>query len=183
LVLDEIQSGMGRTGYLFAHWHDEVTPDIVTLAKALAGGFPVGAMLAGPKVAGVMQFGDHGSTFGGNPLAAAVARTALKLLASQEIADNVARQSEALRAGLAAIDAELSMFSAVRGRGLMLGAVLRPEYAGRAGDILDLAAAHGLLLLQAGPDVLRFVPALNISDGDIADGVQRLRAALRALDR
>jgi len=143
----------------------------------------VGAMLAGPKVAGVMQFGDHGSTFGGNPLAAAVARTALKLLASQEIADNVARQSEALRAGLAAIDAELSMFSAVRGRGLMLGAVLSPEYAGRAGDILDLAAAHGLLLLQAGPDVLRFVPALNISDRDIADGVQRLRAALRTLDR
>jgi len=181
LVLDEIQSGMARTGHLFAHWHDEVTPDIVTLAKALAGGFPIGAMLAGPKVAGVMQFGDHGSTFGGNPLAAAVARTALRLLASADIADNVARQSEALRAGIAQIDEELSMFTGVRGRGLMLGAVLRPEYAGRAGDILDLAAAHGVLLLQAGPDVLRFVPALNIPDADIAQGLQRLRTALRAL--
>jgi len=181
LVLDEIQSGMGRTGHLFAHWHDAVIPDIVTLAKALAGGFPVGAMLAGPKVAGVMQFGDHGSTFGGNPLAAAVARTALRLLASTEIADNVARQSQALQAGIAAIDAELSIFSGIRGRGLMLGAVLRPEYAGRAGEILDLAAAHGVLLLQAGPDVVRFVPALNIQDAEIAEGLQRLRAALQAL--
>jgi len=181
LVLDEIQSGMGRTGHLFAHWQDEVIPDIVTLAKALAGGFPVGAMLAGPKVAQVMQFGDHGSTFGGNPLAAAVARTALRLLSSQDIADNVARQSEALRKGIEAMDAELQMFSGTRGRGLMLGAVLRPEYAGRAGDILDVAAKHGVLLLQAGPDVLRFVPALNIPDADIAEGLARLRTALRAL--
>jgi len=181
LVLDEIQSGMGRTGSLFAHWQDEVIPDIVTLAKALAGGFPVGAMLAGPKVAESMQFGDHGSTFGGNPLAAAVARTALRLLASKQIADNVARQSDALRAGIEAINTELGMFSGTRGRGLMLGAVLQGEHAGRAGEILDIAAAHGVLLLQAGPDVLRFVPALNIPDPDIAEGLQRLRAALRAL--
>jgi len=181
LVLDEIQSGMSRTGTLFAHWQDEVTPDIVTIAKALGGGFPIGAMLAGPKVAQAMQFGDHGSTFGGNPLAAAVARTALRLLASADIAQNVARQSEALRAGIQSINRELSMFSGVRGRGLMLGAVLAPEYAGRAGEILDLAAAHGLLMLQAGPDVLRFVPALNILDADIAEGLERLRTALRAL--
>jgi len=181
LVLDEIQSGMGRTGHLFAHWQDEVTPDIVTLAKALAGGFPVGAMLAGPKVAGTMQFGDHGSTFGGNPLAAAVARTALRLLASPEIEDNVARQSAALRTGIEAINAELSMFAGIRGRGLMLGAVLAPGYAGRAGEILDVAAQHGVLLLQAGPDVLRFVPALNIPDEDIAEGLQRLHTALQTL--
>jgi len=181
LVLDEIQSGMGRTGSLFAHWQDEVTPDIVTLAKALGGGFPVGAMLAGSKVAGAMQFGDHGTTFGGNPLAAAVARTALKLLASNDIERNVARQSSALRDGIAAINAELKMFSGTRGRGLMLGAVLAPEYAGRAGEILDHAAAHGLLLLQASPDVVRFVPALNIPDVDVAEGLARLRVALRAL--
>ncbi|MEL1266091.1 acetylornithine transaminase [Pseudoxanthomonas putridarboris] len=179
LVLDEIQAGMGRTGTLFAHWQDGVTPDIVTLAKALGGGFPIGAMLAGPKVAEVMQFGAHGTTFGGNPLAAAVARVALRKLASPQIANNVARQSAALRKGLDAIDAELNLFAQVRGRGLMLGAVLRPEYAGRAGEILDHAAAHGLLLLQAGPDVLRFVPALNISDEEIAEGLRRLHAALR----
>ncbi|OAX61073.1 acetylornithine transaminase, partial [Xanthomonas translucens] len=100
LLLDEIQCGMGRTGTLFAHWQDEVTPDIVTLAKALGGGFPIGALLAGPKVAETMQFGAHGSTFGGNPLAAAVARVALRKLASAPIAANVSRQAAALRQGL-----------------------------------------------------------------------------------
>ena len=180
LVFDEIQCGMGRTGSLFAYWQDDVVPDIVTLAKALGGGFPIGAMLAGPKVAEVMQFGAHGTTFGGNPLAAAVARVALRKLASDDIAANVRRQAQAIRDGIAAINAELDLFSEVRGRGLMLGAVLKPEHAGKAGAILDVAATNGLLLLQAGPDVLRFVPALNISDGDIAEGLARLRVALEA---
>ena len=179
LALDEIQCGMGRTGTLFAHWQEGIAPDIVTLAKALGGGFPIGAMLAGPKVAEVMQFGAHGTTFGGNPLAAAVARVALRKLGSAEIEANVVRQSAALRAGLVAINDELGLFSEVRGRGLMLGAVLKPDHAGRAGEILDHAAAQGLLLLQAGPDVLRFVPALNISDEEVADGLHRLRLALR----
>ncbi|MBD9478760.1 acetylornithine transaminase [Pseudoxanthomonas sp. PXM02] len=180
LVLDEIQAGMGRTGTLFAHWQDGVVPDIVTLAKALGGGFPIGAMLAGPKVAEVMQFGAHGTTFGGNPLAAAVARVALRKLASPQIANNVARQSAALRKGLDTINAELGLFSQVRGRGLMLGAVLNTKYAGRAGEVLDLAAAQGLLMLQAGPDVLRFVPSLNITDAEVAESLKRLHAALRA---
>ncbi|WP_024889395.1 acetylornithine transaminase [Luteimonas huabeiensis] len=180
LVLDEIQCGMGRAGTLFAHWQDDVVPDIVTLAKALGGGFPVGAMLAGSKVADIMQFGAHGSTFGGNPLAAAVARVALRKLSSQAVQANVGRQSQALREGLAAIDRELQVFSEIRGRGLMLGAQLREAYAGRAGEILDACAARGLLALQAGPDVLRFVPALTLPDADLADGLQRLREALRA---
>jgi acetylornithine/N-succinyldiaminopimelate aminotransferase len=178
LALDEIQCGMGRTGTLFAHWQEGVVPDIVTLAKALGGGFPTGAMLAGPKVAEVMQFGAHGTTFGGNPLAAAVARVALRKLGSEEIAANVIRQSQVLREGLASLDAEFDLFSEVRGRGLMLGAVLKPEYAGRAGEILDHAAVQGLLMLQAGPDVLRFVPALNITDEEVASGLERLRSAL-----
>lgn len=180
LALDEIQCGMGRTGPLFAHWGDGVVPDIVTLAKALGGGFPIGALLAGPKVAEAMQFGAHGTTFGGNPLAAAVARVVLRKLSSPEIVANVDRQSRALRDGLAAIDRELNLFAEVRGRGLMLGAVLAPQYAGRAGEILDLAAAEGLLMLQAGPDVLRFVPALNIDDAALGDGLARLARALRA---
>ncbi len=180
LALDEIQCGMGRTGLLFAHWGDGVVPDIVTLAKALGGGFPIGALLAGPKVADAMQFGAHGTTFGGNPLAAAVARVVLGKLSSAEIVANVEKQSRALRDGLAAIDRELNLFAEVRGRGLMLGAVLAPQYAGRAGEILDLAAAEGLLMLQAGPDVLRFVPALNIDDAALAEGIARLSRALRA---
>jgi acetylornithine/N-succinyldiaminopimelate aminotransferase len=180
LVLDEIQCGMGRSGTLFAHVQDGVTPDIVTLAKALGCGFPIGAMLAGPRVAQVMQYGAHGSTFGGNPLAAAVARVALRKLASPQLLANVARQAQALRDGLAAIDAGLGLFAEVRGRGLMLGAALAPAHAGKAAAILDQAAAHGLLLLQAGPDVLRFVPPLNIADADVAEGLRRLRAALAA---
>jgi acetylornithine/N-succinyldiaminopimelate aminotransferase len=156
-----------------------VTPDIVTLAKALGGGFPIGALLAGPKVAETMQFGAHGSTFGGNPLAAAVARVALRKLASAPIAANVSRQAAALRQGLAALNDEFALFSQVRGRGLMLGAVLNQAHAGQAGAILDHAAAQGLLTLQAGPDVLRFVPSLNITDQEMAEGLKRLRAALQ----
>jgi acetylornithine/N-succinyldiaminopimelate aminotransferase len=180
LILDEIQCGMGRTGPLFAHWGDGVTPDIVTLAKALGGGMPIGAMLAGPKVAEAMQFGAHGTTFGGNPLAAAVARVVLRRLQSPEIVANVEKQSRALRDGLDALNRELDLFAEVRGRGLMLGAVLAPAYAGRAGEILDRAAAEGLLMLQAGPDVLRFVPALNLADDELAEGLARLGRALRA---
>ncbi|MDE3071476.1 MAG: acetylornithine/succinylornithine family transaminase [Pseudomonadota bacterium] len=180
LVLDEIQCGMGRTGTLFAHVQDGVKPDIVTLAKALGCGFPIGAMLAGPKVAEVMQYGAHGTTFGGNPMAAAVARAALRKLASPEVLANVAAQAQALRDGLAAIDAELQVFDEVRGRGLMIGAALAQAYRGKAGEILDHAAAHGLLLLQAGPDVLRFVPPLTIGADELAEGLQRLRAALVA---
>jgi acetylornithine/N-succinyldiaminopimelate aminotransferase len=179
LVLDEIQCGMGRTGTLFAHVQDGVVPDIVTLAKALGCGFPIGAMLAGAKAAQIMQYGAHGTTFGGNPMAAAVARVALRKLSSPLVLENVHRQAAALRAGLKAINDELALFAEVRGRGLMIGAVLADAYKGRAGDILDHAAAHGLLVLQAGPDVLRFVPPLIISDADLAEGLKRLHAALR----
>ncbi len=178
LVLDEIQCGMGRTGRLFAHADDAITPDIVTLAKALGCGFPIGAMLAGPKVAEVMQYGAHGTTFGGNPMAAAVARVALAKLASPVVLANVERQAKALRAGLARIDHQGDLFTEVRGRGLMIGAVLAPAHAGKAGAILDHAAAHGVLLLQAGPDVLRFVPPLTITDEELAEGLARLHAAL-----
>ncbi|HEV2621412.1 MAG TPA: acetylornithine/succinylornithine family transaminase [Frateuria sp.] len=178
LVLDEIQCGMGRTGTLFAYVQDEVVPDIVTLAKALGAGFPVGAMLAGEKVAQVMQVGAHGSTFGGNPLAAAVARVALAKLGSPAVLLNVERQANELRRGLADIDAGLGLFEEIRGRGLMLGAALAEPYRGKAGAMLDLAAAHGVLLLQAGPDVLRLLPPLTINDEELAEGLSRLRAAL-----
>ncbi|GAA5081944.1 acetylornithine/succinyldiaminopimelate transaminase [Lysobacter panacisoli] len=180
LMFDEIQCGMGRTGHLFAAHAYGITPDVVTLAKALGSGFPIGAMLVGEKAAESMQFGAHGTTFGGNPLAAAVARAALREINSPALLANVARQSLAIRDALAELDAELGLFSEIRGSGLMLGAQLREQHAGKAGAILDLCVEHGLLLLQAGPDVLRFVPALNISDADIGEGLQRLRSALRA---
>jgi acetylornithine/N-succinyldiaminopimelate aminotransferase len=179
LVLDEIQCGMGRTGQLFACHAYGVVPDVVTLAKALGSGFPIGAMLVGARAGDAMQFGAHGTTFGGNPLAASVARVALRELSSPALLANVERQSLALRDGLASIDADLHLFAEVRGRGLMLGAQLRDAHAGKAGDILERCIDHGLVLLQAGPDVLRFVPPLNISDADVAEGLSRLRDALR----
>ena len=181
LVFDEIQSGMGRSGKLWAHQWSGVQPDVMTLAKALGCGFPIGAMLVGSRAAQTMQFGSHGTTFGGNPLAAAVARVALRRLASPEIGTNVEQRSQQLREGLESIASELGVFTQIRGRGLMLGAVLAPAWAQRGGEILDAAAAEGLLLLQAGPEVLRFVPALNIENADITAGLQRLRLALVSL--
>ena len=178
LILDEIQCGMGRTGKLFACDGYGVRPDVVTLAKALGGGFPIGAMLVGARAANALQFGQHGTTFGGNPLATAVAGAALRELSSPALLANVERQSQALREGLAALDVEFGVFSEVRGRGLMLGAQLRPQLAGQTGAMVDRGIEHGLLMLQAGPDVLRFVPALNITDADVAEGLARLRETL-----
>lgn len=178
LMFDEIQCGMGRTGELFA-WHGYgVKPDVVTLAKALGSGFPIGAMLVGAHASEALQFGSHGTTFGGNPLAAAVANAALAQIQSASVRDNIGRQATAIRAALAELDAAFGLFCDVRGRGLMIGAQLRAEHAGRAGEVLDHCIANGLLLLQAGPDVLRFVPALNITDAEVAEGLRRLKAAI-----
>jgi acetylornithine/N-succinyldiaminopimelate aminotransferase len=181
LMLDEIQCGMGRTGSLFAHTDSGVRPDAMSLAKALGCGMPIGALLVGETLQDVVEPGAHGTTFGGNPLACAVARVALRKLAAPDLLANVAARSAQLRAGLAAIDADGALFAEVRGRGLMLGAVLSPPLAGRAGDIVDLAAAEGLLLLQAGPDVLRFVPPLMLDEDTCREGLLRLQRALQRL--
>lgn len=178
LVFDEIQAGMMRTGSLFAFEQDEVTPDIVTLAKALGGGLPIGAMLVGPKAAETFQFGSHGSTFGGNPVMAAVALASVLKLDSPAIRANVADKSAKLHAALGAINDELAMFKEVRGRGLMIGAELVPAYYGKANDIADAARKAGVLVLVAGPNVIRFVPPLVITDAELSDGLVRFKAAL-----
>jgi acetylornithine/N-succinyldiaminopimelate aminotransferase len=181
LIVDEIQCGMGRTGRLFAHEDSGVRPDAMSLAKALGCGMPIGALLVGPAFEDVVETGAHGSTFGGNPLACAVARVALRKLASPAVLANVAERSAQLRAGLAAIDPAGEVFSEIRGRGLMLGVVLADRFAGRAGEVVDLAASEGLLLLQAGPDVLRFVPPLTLDESECREGLQRLQRALHSL--
>ena len=178
LMCDEIQCGMGRTGTLFAHAQDGMVPDVVTLAKALGAGFPIGAMLAGPRVAEVLQYGAHGSTFGGNPLAAAVAGVALRRLSAPQLLAAVQQHGATLRRGLEALAVETGVIASVRGRGLMLGAVLAQARRGQAGAILDHAHRAGLLLLQAGADVLRIVPPLVLDEVDIEQGLARLRAAL-----
>jgi acetylornithine/N-succinyldiaminopimelate aminotransferase len=135
-------------------------------------------MLAGPRVAAVLQYGAHGSTFGGNPLAAAVAKVALRRLSDPTLLAQVQRRGEALRASLQALAVETGVIASVRGRGLMLGAVLAEAHRGQAGAILDHAHRAGLLLLQAGADVLRIVPPLVLDDDDVSQGLARLRAAL-----
>lgn len=178
LVLDEIQAGMGRTGTLFAYEQDGVVPDVVTLAKALGCGIPVGAMLVGEKAAEVLQFGSHGTTFGGNPLMAAVAHAAVTKLKRPEILQAAHTKGDWLRGQLAALNQELDLFSEVRGRGLMIGAELKAAHAGNANAIADLARKHGVLILVAGPNVLRFLPPLTISDAEFAAGMARVKLAL-----
>lgn len=180
LMLDQVQCGMGRTGTLFSHEQEEgVTPDVVTLAKALGGGFPIGAMLVGPRASEVLQFGSHGSTFGGNPMATAVARVVLKKLRSEELMRNVRERGEQLRAALHDMNASLKLFKEVRGRGLMIGAELAEAYAGKAGEIVEVGRAHNVLFLQAGPNVLRFLPPLSITQEELTEGMARVHEALK----
>jgi acetylornithine/N-succinyldiaminopimelate aminotransferase len=180
LVIDEIQAGMGRTGNLFAFEQDGVVPDVVTLAKALGGGLPIGAMLVGGKAKDVLQFGTHGTTFGGNPVMTAVALASVTKLAKPEILANVADKGAKLCAGLEAMNRELGLFKEIRGRGLMIGAELIADYAGKAGDISELARKAGVLVLVAGPNVMRFLPPLTITDDELSQGLARFKAALIA---
>lgn len=181
LIFDEVQTGMGRTGDLFAYQAYGVTPDILTSAKSLGGGFPIGAMLTTAAAAQHFTPGTHGSTYGGNPLACAVAEAVLDHINTPEVLAGVVAKQQRLQAGIAALQAELGLFSEVRGKGLLLGAVLNEAYANRAGDVVAAAATAGLLLLQAGPNVVRFAPSLVITDEELDAGLARLSTALRAL--
>ncbi len=179
LVVDEIQAGMGRTGTMFAFEQDGIKPDVVTLAKALGGGMPIGAMLVGNKAAEVLQFGTHGTTFGGNPVMAAVALASVTKLSSKEVLENVADKSKKLIAALNKMNKELNLFKEIRGRGLMIGAELMPEHAGKSNDISELARKRGVLALVAGPDVMRFLPCLTITDEELSKGIERFKLALQ----
>lgn len=178
LVLDEVQSGMGRSGKLFACEHYGVTPDILTTAKALGGGFPVSAMLTTHEVASVMAPGVHGTTYGGNPLACAVAEAALDIINTDEVLSGVKTRREHFVSALKAMDAKRDLFSAIRGKGLLIGAALKPQHAGKARDILHAAAEEGVMILSAGTDVIRFAPSLVIEPGDIEEGMARFVAAV-----
>ena len=179
LIFDEVQCGMGRTGTLFAYENYGVTPDILTTAKALGNGYPVGAMLTTNPIAQHFSVGAHGTTYGGNPLAAAVA---LKVLETINTPTFLARVNQAAALLLHTLDAIVTdypqVFSSVRGRGLMLGMVLADSARGRAKDISKAAEAQGLMVLIAGMDVLRFLPALVVSDAQIRHADQLLRRAL-----
>jgi len=178
LVLDEVQSGMGRSGKLFAYEHYGIKPDILTTAKALGGGFPVSAMLTTNEIASVMAPGVHGTTYGGNPLACAIAETALDIINTPEVLEGMEARRQQFVEALQAIDSKFAIFSEIRGKGLLIGAALRPQFASKARDILNASAAEGLMILTAGTDVIRFVPSLVIEPTDIAEGMTRFASAI-----
>ena len=177
LVFDEVQSGMGRTGSLFAYMHYGVTPDILTSAKALGGGFPVSAMLTTNDIASAFHVGSHGSTYGGNPLACAVAGAAFDIINTPEVLNGVNAKRERFVQHLQHINAKYDVFSDVRGMGLLIGAALNEKYKGRARDFLYAAADVGVMVLNAGPDVMRFAPSLVVEEVDIDEGMQRFAQA------
>jgi len=173
LVFDEVQTGVGRTGHLYAHQGAGVTPDILSSAKALGAGFPIGAMLTTAAIAESFKVGTHGSTYGGNPLACAVGETVLDLINTPEVLDGVRARGRRFRTTLEAINAEHGVFSEIRGQGLLIGAALAPAYAGRARDFLNAALDAGTMVLVAGADVIRFAPSLVIPEADIDEGLRR----------
>ncbi|CNI54200.1 bifunctional acetylornithine/succinyldiaminopimelate transaminase [Yersinia mollaretii] len=181
LVFDEVQSGMGRSGKLFTYMHYGVTPDILTTAKALGGGFPISAMLTTEEIASVMSVGTHGTTYGGNPLACAVAEAALDVINTPEVLEGIEQRHELFVQALQVINRKYAVFSDIRGMGLLIGAELAPQYRGRAREFLTAAAAHGLMILNAGPDVLRLAPSLVVELEDIQQGMARLENAIASL--
>ena len=178
LIIDEVQTGMGRVGKLFAYQQYSVEPDILTSAKALGCGIPIGAMLTTDKFASAFTVGSHGSTFGGNPLACAVGNRAFDIIHSPETMANVQDKSEKLRQKLTQIGEEFGVFETVRGQGLLLGAVLSEKYQGKVSQLVGLALQHGLMILGAGTNVLRLAPSLLLNDADLDEAMARLKLAV-----
>jgi len=181
LIFDEVQTGVGRLGPLYAYMDLGVTPDIMTSAKALGGGFPIGAMLTTTEIAKHLKIGTHGSTYGGNPLACAVAEAAFDTVNTPEVLNGVTAKNELYVKALNAINEKYNVFSEIRGKGLLIGAVLTEDYKGRAKDFLNAAMAEGVMTLVAGANIVRFAPSLVIPDEDIAEGLARFEKAVAKL--
>lgn len=181
LIFDEVQSGIGRTGSLYAYMHYGVTPDVLTTAKALGGGFPMGAMLTTETLAAAMGVGTHGTTYGGNPLAGAVGGKVMELINTPEVMAGVALRHQWFVDGLNEINQRLHLFSEIRGLGLLIGCVLNQDYAGQAKQFNQAAAVEGLMVLIAGANVIRFAPSLIISEAEVKEGLARFEIACRAV--
>jgi acetylornithine/N-succinyldiaminopimelate aminotransferase len=178
LILDEVQSGIGRTGKLFAHEWAGVTPDVMAIAKGIGGGFPVGAFLASNEAAKGMVPGTHGSTFGGNPLAMAVGNAVLDAVLEPGFLDHVQAVALRFKQELARIKDEFpDLIEEVRGSGLLTGIKVKPPY----GDVVNACTAEKLLTVGAGDNVVRLLPPLNVTEAEIMESTRRLAAALRRL--
>ena len=181
LIFDEVQTGIGRTGHLYAYMGSSVTPDILTTAKGLGGGFPIGALLTTNAIAQSFGVGTHGSTYGGNPLACAVAEAVIDTVNDPVVLQGVCDKQRLFTDGLLAITDKHPLFAEIRGQGLLLGCVLENAWRGRAMDVVKAAEQQGVLVLAAGPDVVRLAPALIIPDHLITEGLQRFAQALSQL--
>ncbi len=179
LVFDEIQCGMGRTGKLFAYEWSGIEPDIMALAKALGGGFPIGACLATSEAAAGMTAGTHGSTFGGNPLACAVGNAVLDVMLEPGFMEHVQKMSNLLRQGLAMIaERHSKVIEDVRGEGLMLG--IKPKVPNT--KFIQTALEKGLVTIGAGENVVRVLPSLIIQREHVRDAIDMLEAACIELE-
>ena len=175
LLFDEVQCGMGRLGTLYAWQSFGVEPDAFSMAKALANGLPMGAMVISRKYATVLKAGEHASTFGGTPLVSAAALAVQEVFEKENILDNVCKQGEYLMRELGKITREYKFVKAVRGKGLMIGVVLdRP-----AGALAAAILKHNLITLTAGETVLRLLPALNLTREDADLALERIAAGLK----
>ncbi|CAL4325386.1 Acetylornithine/succinyldiaminopimelate aminotransferase [Buchnera aphidicola (Eriosoma grossulariae)] len=179
LIIDEVQTGIGRTGKLFAYEHYGIKPDILTLAKALGGGFPIGATLASTKIAKIVQLGIHGTTYGGNPLACSVSNAVLDLINHPKLLLGVQRKFQIFKKELVKINKKLNLFSEIRGKGLLIGIVFRQEYIINIPIVIKTALKEGLIILKAGTNVIRLAPPLNIKNIDINEGLLRFYRTLR----
>jgi len=178
LIFDEVQSGMGRTGKLFEYMNLNVTPDILTSAKSLGGGFPIGAMLTTDAIAASLKPGTHGSTYGGNALACAVAEAVFDVVNDPQIFKAVLEKETLFREHLKRINDKYQVFSEIRGKGMLLGCVLNDKYQGRARDFMMAANEEHLMCLVAGMNVIRFAPSLVIPEADIVEGLARFEKAI-----
>ncbi|MEM6548528.1 MAG: aspartate aminotransferase family protein [Pseudomonadota bacterium] len=182
LGFDEVQSGMGRTGHLFAHEAAGITPDIMAIAKGIGGGFPLGACLATEEAARGMTPGTHGSTYGGNPLACAVGLAVLEEVLSEGFLDDVRRKAGRLMQSLAGLaDAHPGVIADVRGAGLLLGLKLVDGTA--PGKLVEAGREAGVLTVPAGDNVVRILPPLTVTEDEIGAGIERLDRALTAMER
>lgn len=181
LLLDEVQTGIGRCGTMFAYEQADIRPDILTLAKGLGGGVPIGAMLAEESVAASFGPGTHGTTFGGNPLSCTAALTVLDVIAEEGLLANCRERGAQLSAGLELLRKTYPIIREVRGAGLLIGAALDESSATMAADIITACRTAGLLILPAGPKVLRFLPPLNVSAAEVDEALAILATALKGV--
>lgn len=178
LIFDEVQTGMGRTGKLFAYMHYAIKPDILTTAKAIGGGFPISAMLTTHYIAQAFGPGSHGTTYGGNPLACAVAETAFELINNQDLLSGVEQRRKIFIKAIDKINQQVNIFDTPRGMGLLIGLPLKTAYKDLAPAILNAASKEGVMLLKAGTNVIRLTPSLIITTEEINLGIERLLNAI-----